>query len=106
MRNNKQQNAVGLLIEEANKEWGEYKKTMTKNKQQTSVDSIIEFMKNNQYFIGNDLYEFLEQAKAMHKGEMEDTWEEAITNYAERGGNYVLACEDFHDYYNKTYGEQ
>ena len=40
----------------------------------------------------------------MHKQEMEDTWEEAITNYAERGGNYVLACEDFHDYYNETYG--
>jgi hypothetical protein len=37
MSNNKQQNAVGLLIEEA-QEWGEYKKTMTNNKQQTAVE--------------------------------------------------------------------
>jgi hypothetical protein len=35
--NNKQQNAVGLLIEEA-QEWGEYKKTMTNNKQQTEMN--------------------------------------------------------------------
>ena len=32
MGNNKQQIAVGLLIEEA-QEWGEYKKTMSNNKQ-------------------------------------------------------------------------
>ena len=40
---------------------------MTNNKQQTVVDSIIEFMKENQYFIGNDLYEFMKQAKKMEK---------------------------------------
>jgi len=35
MANNKQQTAVGLLIEQAHKEWGEYKKPMTNNKQET-----------------------------------------------------------------------
>jgi hypothetical protein len=77
---------------------------MTNNKQQTAVDWLIE---NHFGGIENCTPDFrhkIEQAKAMHKGEMEDTWEEAITNYAERRGNYVLACEDFHDYYNETFG--
>jgi hypothetical protein len=37
--NNKQQNAVGLLIEEA-QEWGEYKKTMINNKQLSLIDAL------------------------------------------------------------------
>jgi hypothetical protein len=37
--NNKQQKAVGLLIEEA-QEWGEYKKTMTNNKQLSLIDAL------------------------------------------------------------------
>jgi hypothetical protein len=44
MTNNKQQNAVGLLIEQAHKEWGEYKKTMTNNKQQTAVNKANELI--------------------------------------------------------------
>ena len=42
------------------------------NNKQSSVDAIIKFMKENGYFIGKDLYQFFEQAKAMHKEEIKD----------------------------------
>ena len=58
---------------------------------QTAVDSIIEFMKNNQYFIGNDLYEFMKQAKEMEKEQIEDAcWaggDDGVRYYSETYGN-------------------
>jgi hypothetical protein len=68
----------------------------TDMKKQTAVDSIIEFMKNNQYFIGNDLYEFMKQAKAMEKEQILDAhWDGSI---------YWDSEKTEEQYYTKTYG--
>ena len=69
---------------------------MTNNKQ-SSVDAIIQFMKENQYFIGNDLYQFFEQAKAMHKEEIVDAHNRGI--WAE-----PKPFDDGEHYYNETFG--
>ena len=61
------------------------------NNKQSSVDAIIQFMKDNQYFIGNDLYEFFQQAKAMHKEEIIDAWI-ATDNELQR-----MAAERYYD---------
>ena len=47
---------------------------MSNNKQSSSIDAIMKFMKENGYFIGNDLYQFFKQAKAMHKEEVEASY--------------------------------
>ena len=67
------------------------------NNKQSSVDAIIKFMKENGYFIGNDLYQFFEQAKAMHKEEIKN----AFTNgfISSRDSNRI-ADEIF---YNETF---
>jgi len=77
-------------------------KRMTNNKQQTAVDSIIEFMKNNQYFIGNDLYEFMKQAKEMEKEQMIEFGKEVfICRY---NGIQERLSNIANDIYNETYG--
>jgi hypothetical protein len=83
---------------------------MTNNKQQTAVDSIIEFMKNNQYFIGNDLYEFIKQAKGMEKEQREKlsaSWaksREQTRETAMRIGfrkGFISGIDHYEDYYSK-----
>lgn len=70
--------------------------SMTNNKQQTTVDTIIKFMKDNQYFIGNDLYEFLKQAKEMEKEKHKQTYYQGLMS------NF----QNFDEYYNETYGDK
>jgi len=70
--------------------------SMTNNKQQTTVDTIIKFMKDNQYFIGNDLYEFLKQAKEMEKEKHKQTYHQGLMS------NF----QNFDKYYNETYGDK
>jgi len=60
---------VGLLIEEAHKEWGEYKKTMTNNKQQTAVDWLGLYIKGITTLNCDDI---IEQAKEMEKEQIID----------------------------------
>jgi hypothetical protein len=77
---------------------------MTNNKQQSTVDSIIEFMKNNQYFIGNDLYEFLEQAKEMEKERMIGFTNKYINSELWVNCNAIESDSTVEQYYEKTYG--
>ena len=37
---------------------------------QTSIEWLANWMKNNQYFIGNDLLQAIEESKEMHKEEI------------------------------------
>ena len=74
--------------------------SMTNNKQQTSVDTIIKFMEDNQYFIGNDLYEFLKQAKEMEKERMIEFTNEWFEEYQCGLGNF----KNPEQYYEQTYG--
>ena len=63
------------------------------NNKQSSVDAIMKFMKENGYFIGKDLYQFFEQAKAMHKEEIMNANEDLSTANGEQ-------------YYNETFGDE
>ena len=74
--------------------------SMTNNKQQTTVDTIIKFMEDNQYFIGNDLYEFLKQAKEMEKERMIEFTNEWFEEYQCGLGNF----KNPEQYYEQTYG--
>ena len=62
--------------------------------QQTSVEWLINWMSANQYFIGNDLLEAVEQAKEMEKEQIIDAYEEAWDI------SYALTGEE---YYNETF---
>jgi len=47
----------------------------------------------------------IEQAKAMHKEEHGQTWDDAMENMKARGGNDMRAWADFDDYYNETFNQ-
>lgn len=74
---------------------------------QTAVQYLIQYMMNNQYFVGNDLADVFDQAKAMEKEQIIEAWD---------GGNYGYfyskgSGKDFNDgleYYKEVYkgGEQ
>jgi len=69
-----------------------------KNKQ-TAVDWLIDWMDKNQYFIGNDLIQAVEQAKEMEKKQiMEAVYYSMGTNFDPNMGRAEL-------YYNDTYGK-
>jgi hypothetical protein len=76
---------------------------MTNNKQQTSIDWLIDELIKN-HGIQANLYSEFEQAKAMHREEQGKTWDAAMDNFKARGENYVRAYGDFDEYYNETYG--
>jgi hypothetical protein len=69
---------------------------------QTALEWLKDWMGKNQYFIGNDLLEAIEQAKAMEKEQIVDSFDEART--------YVLKNVWKHDdgirYYENKYGEE
>jgi hypothetical protein len=78
---------------------------MTNNIQQTAVDSIIEFMKNNQYFIGNDLYEFMKQAKEMEKKQIIEAFDFGDYCVDLPEGGWKQKYDSPEQYYNETYGD-
>lgn len=70
---------------------------------QTAVDWLFDQMEQMQYFIGNDLYNAVKEAKEMEK--------EQMFNYIKK--NYVIGEnsmkfyeEEFEQYYNETYGKE
>ena len=70
--------------------------TMSNNKQ-SSVDAIMKFMKENGYFIGKDLYQFFEQAKAIHKQEIIQAWKKGDGQFDKVSDKMSL------EYYNETF---
>ena len=73
--------------------------TMSNNKQ-SSVDAIMKFMKENGYFIGKDLYQFFEQAKAIHKQEIIQAWKKGDGQFDKVSDKMSL------EYYNETYSDE
>jgi len=63
-------------------------------KKQTAVEWLKDWMGKNQYFIGNDLLEAIEQAKAMEK-------EQIIKAVLDGYRSHPYMAEQ---YYNETYG--
>jgi hypothetical protein len=69
-----------------------------KNKQ-TAVEWLVDWMDKNQYFIGNDLIQAVEQAKEMEKKQItEAAYDSMGTNFDPNMGRAEL-------YYNDTYGK-
>ena len=73
--------------------------TMSNNKQ-SSVDAIMKFMKENGYFIGKDLYQFFEQAKAIHKQEIIQAWKKGDGQFDKVSDKMSL------EYYNETFSDE
>ena len=77
------------------------------NNKQSCVDAIIKFMKENGYFIGNDLYQFFNQAKAMHKEELTDAYHDGKTNGMDISHPLSLTKEiSANEWYNETYANE
>ena len=71
---------------------------------QSSIEWIYNNLKSHFEHDG-DLLEAVkmsfEQAKAMHKGELLDTWEDSRIEYM--GDDYIGKTKSFDDYYNETF---
>ena len=50
---------------------------------QSSIEHLLNWMLKNEYFIGNDLLKEIEQAKEMHKREMNECWDEAKKSFSD-----------------------
>ena len=70
------------------------------NNKQSSVDAIMKFMKENGYFIGKDLYQFFEQAKAIHKQEIIQAWKKGDGQFDKVSDKMSL------EYYKKTFSDE
>ncbi len=68
---------------------------------QTAVEWLKDWMGENQYFIGYDLLEAIEQAKAMEKEQMEEAVSNGISkaDMVDNRGYF-----NFDKWYNETYG--
>lgn len=72
-----------------------------KNKKQSSIEYLLSYMKNNQYFIGNDLLKAFEQAKALHKEEIKEAVSKGEANI-DGYGEYIERNYK-EQYYNETF---
>ena len=50
-----------------------------------------------------DLTSYFEQAKAMHKDEHSNTWDDSVDNYKKRGENDMRHWVDFDEYYKDKF---
>ena len=73
-----------------------------KNKQ-TAVEWLVDWMDKNQYFIGNDLIQAVEQAKQMEKNQMFDYIKE---NYVNGENSLKFHQEEFEKYFNNNFNVQ
>lgn len=73
------------------------------NKKQTSVEWLVDWMDKNQYFIGNDLIQAVEQAKQMEKNQMFDYIKE---NYIIGENSLKFHQEEFEKYFNNNFNVQ
>lgn len=94
--------AQGIYVEHLKKE-----KTMSNNKQSSSIDffwnqlpEILPFTVDTETAV--KLWEAFEQAKAMHKKEIEDACKSSITSCG-MGHIFIELPEQ---YYNETYGKE
>ena len=74
-------------------------------KKETAVEWLKDWMGKNQYFIGNDLLEAIEQAEAMEKEQIMKTARqchfEGVRQSAKTSEGYIEYGEK---YFNETYG--
>lgn len=93
MENKEEQKKLLIEIMDADAKDGLYHIGDT-NKMVTAVEWLIDWMGKNQYFIGNDLLEVIEQVKEMEKYQIKQAYIDSPT--------YSLDSEQ---YYNYKYGK-
>jgi len=76
------------------------------NKKQNSVEWLVEQLKPAITLQEKYINEFLEQAKAMHKEEQENTWEIAWDESSKFDYCKNKYNGGFQQYYNETFGGQ
>ena len=55
---------------------------------QTAVKWLLDWIRKNQYFVGNDLLQAFEQAKAMEKEQIVETYNEGALDGLQLGEQY------------------
>lgn len=85
---------------------------MSNNKQSSiewlydNLNKCFEKFDNGEYsytdFV-NASKEVKKQAKAIHKEEHSNTWDDSVDNYKKRGENDMRHWSDFDEYYNEKY---
>lgn len=75
---------------------------------QTAVEYLIQYMMNNQYFVGNDLADVFEQAKSMEREQIEESYGVGHNDGCAYMTDGKKEFENAEQYYNETYkgGEQ
>jgi hypothetical protein len=71
---------------------------------QTAVEWLEDQIFASTKFIDIDLFQAIEQAKAMEKEQHGNTWDAAIQAHEDRGHVLARSYCDFDDYFNETYG--
>jgi len=69
-------------------------------KKQTAVEWLATYLKGITTLNCDGI---IEQAKEMEREQHGETWDKAMKNYEDRGGNLSRAWGDFEDYYNETF---
>lgn len=72
---------------------------------QTAVEYLIQYMMDNQYFVGNDLVDVFDQAKAMEREQIEDAYSKGQETPYEYSESQDVNWYDGKYYYNETYKE-
>ena len=73
------------------------------NDKQSSVEWLAEIIRFANKELYAEMFDEIEQAKAMHKEEHGQTWDKSMENFEARGRNEMRAWVDFDEYYNETY---
>lgn len=75
------------------------------NNKQSSVEWLAEIIRFANKELYAEMFDEIEQAKAMHKEEHGQTWDKSMENFEARGRNEIRAWVDFDEYYKETFGE-
>jgi len=69
--------------------------------QQTAVEWLVQWLKDNPISYGNSYNEAVEQAKAMEKEHHANTWIDS--RVFDKGDDYIGKTKSFEQYYKETY---
>lgn len=59
-------------------------------KKQTAVNFLIKFMEQNEYYIGNDLFEAFKKAKELEKQQLIESYYSCFQDENEEGDNVMF----------------
>lgn len=71
----------------------------------TAVEELIDFLEQNQYFIGNDLFQEFARVKELNKNQLEKAYDTKCFAFKEvlPDGGVVSEYIPFEQYYKKTF---